>query len=249
MRMIRLCRVVLLLLVGLPLVAGESTPQVLGRLLRGREKLGDSDWAAVLRLERADGGRAEEAALVFEFAGALWFYRPADGTQSLSQHWNNVATERHQLLELLRRIDPAYVAYREYSAAELAAVPPVAGALPNGCFIESVAEARRLGREAGVAEACLLSYYVRTADGLRGHTVLCYRDDAGSHLFDPVEGRAVKVRPVSLGEQALDLARLLVPSGLVRGLVKAAKIVLPRPVSIEPGGGRADSPRRTGSLR
>ncbi|MBK8475367.1 MAG: hypothetical protein IPL39_03425 [Opitutaceae bacterium] len=102
-----------------------------------------------------------------------------------------------------------------------------AGTLRNGCFIESAAEARRLRREGRVVESCLLSYYVKTASGLKGHTVLCYKTPSGTHLYDPAEGRPQKVKSFSVRDQAMDLARWVMPTALTDGLAKAAKIMVP----------------------
>jgi hypothetical protein len=227
MHMLKRLRFLLVLLVGLPVALGNSSPRELAALVRAREVLGAESWAAALQLKATQPGRADDNALVFEFAGALWFYRPVDGTQSLSRHWNNVAADRERLLELLQGIDPTYQDYREYTASELATVPMLHGELPNGCFIESAGEARRLARGAEAVNGCLLSYYVRTKDGLRGHTVLCYENTAGTHVYDPAVGRAKKVKPFSVRDQAMELARRIVPDALTRGLAKAAKIMVP----------------------
>ncbi|MBK8477503.1 MAG: hypothetical protein IPL39_14740 [Opitutaceae bacterium] len=175
MQLIKRLRLLLVLLVGLPVALGDASPRDVAALVRAKNLLGTESWSAVLQLATTRPGRPSENALVFEFADALWFYRPIDGTRSLSRHWNNVPADREQLLELLQRIDPTYQSYRFYSDDELLAAPPSRGTLRNGCFIESAAEARRLRREGRVVESCLLSYYVKTASGLKGHTVLCYK--------------------------------------------------------------------------
>ncbi len=224
--MARLLHAFLLLAVGLPVALGDGAAHGLAHLLRARNELGAAPWSAIVQLTRHDPDRPTETALVFEFADALWFYRPVDGTQSLSRHWNNVARERLRLLELLREIDPAYSAWREYPASELDTLAPSTGELPNGCFIQSAAEARRLSRKAGRMDACLLSYYVATEEGQRGHTVLCYEDISGTQVYDPADGRTTAVRSLSLREKAMNLARAVVPDRLLRGLTKAATITL-----------------------
>lgn len=224
--MLRALRVVVLLLIGLPVALGEVAPAALSHLLRARAELGDSHWSAILRLAGNDPARPADTALVFEFANALWFYRPLDGTQSLSRHWNNVAAERRDLLPLLQRIDADYTSFSEYDPVALAAGAPSTGELPNGCFIQSVAEARRLEREAAITDGCLLSYYADTAEGLRGHTVLVYHDANGSHVFDPAEGRTTDTPKTSLYDEALNLARRITPFALATRLTKAAKITL-----------------------
>lgn len=227
MHLLKPARLLLVLLIGLPVAMGDSSSRVLAALVQAKTLLGADSWSMALQLETKQTGRPVDSALVFEFAGALWLYRPIDGTQSLSRHWNNVAEDRERLLELLRRIDPTYQSYREYSEGELAATPMLRGELPNGCFIKSAAEARRLRRVGQAVDGCLLSYYVKTANGLRGHTVLCFEDTSGTHLYDPAEGRAKKVKSFSVREQAMDLARWVMPAALTRGLAKAAKIMIP----------------------
>lgn len=222
----RLLHAFLLLAIGLPVALGDAAPRGLAHLLRARNELGNAHWSAIVQLTRDDPHRPTEDALVFEFADALWFYRPADGTQSLSRHWNNIAHERLQLLVLLQDIDPACTAWREYRVAELETLAPSAGELPNGCFIQSAAEARRLSRTTGRLEGCLLSYYVETSEGQRGHTVLCYNNDDGTQVYDPADGSTTAVRSLSLREKAMSLARVIVPKVLLRGLTKAAMIAV-----------------------
>ena len=221
--MARLLHAFLLLAVGLPVALGDGAAHGLAHLLRARNELGAAPWSAIVQLTRHDPDRPTETALVFEFAAALWFYRPVDGTQSLSRHWNNVARERLQLLELLRAIDPVCTAWREYPASELGSLVPAGGELPNGCFIQSAAEALRLNRH---GDACLLSYYVATNEGQRGHTVLCYEDSGRTRVYDPADGHTTAVRGPTLRNKAMNLARAVVPERLLHGLTKAATITL-----------------------
>lgn len=251
MQVNRLLRSVVLLLVGLPLAFGNATPEVLAHLVRARNLVGQDAWASVVEITTSDPRRPRETALAFEFANAIWFYRPARGTESLSRHWNNVAAERRNLLPLIQSIDPTFTSYRELSEAELRAVPQSLGELPNGCFIESAAEAKRVFATTGVSNAVMLSYYVNTRDGQRGHTVLCYEDATGPHLFDPAEGNTKPMPALSLTDQALNLARAVVPTRLVSGLTKAAKLALAANVG-SPGNGhsaRGSGGFRSGSLR
>lgn len=228
-------RALLLALAALPLDAAD--PRTLGPLLQARQELGAHHWSAILELSTGTRFRRTSVALVFEFAEALWLYRPEEGTQSLSRHWHDVAAERRALLPLLRGIDPTVVGYRECGVGEVGTAAPPAGVLPNGCFIRSVAEARRLRRENRSADCCLLSYYAATPAGQVGHTVLLYRDEAGLHVFDPAEGATAEVHAVSLCDEALALARRVVPWDLAPRLTKAAKIVLrvPGPSGARPG--------------
>lgn len=224
--MMRLLRLWIVLLVTVPVLLGEAAPVALRHLRRAEGELGAAHWSAILELSTTNRAQPTRHALVFEFANALWFYRPADGTQSLSRHWNNVAAERAELLPLLQRVDPSVVAFRECEALEFSATVPSTGELPNGCFIRSVSEARRLEREQAITDGCLLSYYAETREGQRGHTVLVYQDRDGSHLFDPAEERTTDVASASLYDEAIDLARNVTPFGLATRLTKAAKIAL-----------------------
>ena len=227
MNLLKRIGLLLVLLVGLPVAWGNSSARELAALVRAKEVLGLEGWTAALQIEAEQPGRSRDSVLVFEFAGALWLYRPIDGTRSLSRRWNQVAADRERLLELLQGIDPTYRAYHEYSDVALAAVPQLRGELPNGCFVESVAEARRLARGAEAVQGCLLTYYVKTTEGLRGHTVLCYENTAGTHVYDPAVGRSRTVKPFPVQARAMELARLIVPDPLARILAKAGKIMVP----------------------
>lgn len=226
MQMIRFLRVMVAMLVALPLAAGEALPQGLAHLVRAQQELGTSHWSSLICSASEDpDGRT--AALVFEFSNALWFYRPAEGTQSLSRHWNNVEAERQNLLPLLQAIDPAYVGFREITPEERASVVPVTAELPNGCFVQSVGQARRLEQSGQPANGCLVSYYASTARGQQGHTVLTYEDAAGRHIFDPADGTTTAApRTFAWTDEGLKLARELTPAALARRLTKAAKIAL-----------------------
>lgn len=224
--MLRALRLLLLVFVTVPVALGEATPAALGHLLRARAELGDADWSAIVGIAPRGADRPQEAALVFEFANALWLYRPADGTQSLSRHWNTVAADRGRLPELLQEIDPSWVTCRQFTAAELGRARRSTGELPNGCFVQSVGRARRLQQEAALKEAYLVSYYAKTPQGQQGHTVLCYEDEKGQHLFDPADGSTTRVSEVSFYDEALAIARKLTPFYLASRLTKAAKIAL-----------------------
>ena len=83
-----------------------------------------------------------------------------------------------------------------------------------------------MSRTTGRLEGCLLSYYVETSEGQRGHTVLCYNNDDGTQVYDPADGSTTAVRSLSLREKAMSLARVIVPKVLLRGLTKAAMIAV-----------------------
>ncbi len=55
--------------------------------------------------------------------------------------------------------------------------------------------------------ARLLSYYIDTAEGRHGHTVLTYDTEHGLEVIDPVRSGRAERFPASLGSDALRLAR------------------------------------------
>ena len=101
MNLLKRIGLLLVLLVGLPVAWGNSSARDLAALVRAKEVLGLEGWTAALQIEAEQPGRSRDSVLVFEFAGALWLYRPIDGTRSLSRRWNQVAADRERLLELL----------------------------------------------------------------------------------------------------------------------------------------------------
>ncbi|HZZ58225.1 MAG TPA: hypothetical protein VFE31_10375 [Opitutaceae bacterium] len=184
----RSCRLLPVLALGAT-VHAAADPH-LAHVWRARRLLGPETWARALRIANRAPGRypAEVDALVFELEGALWFYTDADGTQSLSQYLNRTERDKADLGPLLRAIEPGFAAWED--------APPcledsVAGALPNGCFIQSLGLLRER-RMAGLALARprLLSYYVQTPGGLRGHTVLQFREGDAWRVVDPLRPKA-----------------------------------------------------------
>lgn len=249
MQMIRLFRALVVMLVALPLTAGEAVHQGMAHLLRAKQELGSEHWSTLVRTTGPDPDGSTHA-LVFEFSNALWFYRPAEGTQSLSRHWNNVAEERQDLLPLLEAIDPSYVGYREIDPAEHAGIVPSTGEFPNGCFVQSVGESRRLEREGRPLNGCLVSYYARTRNGQQGHTVLTYEDESGRHVYDPADNRTTPApQTFTWTDAAMKLAREVTPASLARRLTKAAKIALWGGDSVGGRSGSRGSRRGAPSLR
>jgi hypothetical protein len=181
-----------------------------------QERLGASAWSRVLRIENAAPSERYARvvhALVFEFEGLLWFYAASEGTQSLSLHRGRLSEEKADLGPLLREIHAGFRRWREIvdepaahaPAARAAAAPR--GALPNGCFIESVAAARTLG--GAVERPQLLTYYVPTAAGMRGHTVLTFGAGDRVGVIDSAEGGALRKFSAAFAGDALGLARVL----------------------------------------
>jgi hypothetical protein len=194
-----------------PAAPDLSTVQVssLDNARRAQALLGAGRWSRVIRVENTAGHRRYPAtvyALVFEEAGILWFYTDADGTQSLSLHPGRLAEEKADLAPLLREIEPGFAAHAilPEAADDLAAG---GGALPNGCFVESLAALsdRVRGGEL-IARARLLNCYVDTPGGRRGHTVLTYETPRGVFLLDPGRSLTPRSVPREWADDALALA-------------------------------------------
>ncbi|HEX2855781.1 MAG TPA: hypothetical protein VHO24_21270 [Opitutaceae bacterium] len=178
---------------------------------QAQELLGPGVWSQVIRIENKNAASAypkQLHALVFEIAGILWIYTPADGTQSFSLHRNRLAEEKADLQPLLKAIEPGFVAWQAVPAAAPRTSKRVA--LPHGCFVESVAALRaQVARGVEVSNPQLLSYYVRTTAGQQGHTVLVYETGEGVRVIDPQEARALRRFPRSLADDPVALARAL----------------------------------------
>jgi hypothetical protein len=172
--------------------------------------LGSDVWSQVIRIEnesRGDRYPRTVHALVFELAGILWFYTDADGTQSFSLRQDRLAEEKADFAPLLRDIEPGFVRWSVVAGPALKT--PARGAdLPHGCFIKSVAQLRaRLATNAPARNARLLSYYIETRRGTRGHTVLAYETGDAVEVFDPAQPRGVFRFPLEASADALALAR------------------------------------------
>lgn len=176
------------LLRGLPLIAilfvVTRADESLAHARRAQALLGDDVWSQVVRIENV----ARESvyprsvhALVFEFAGRLWFYCSVDGTQSFSVYAGRLAEDKADFGPLLREIEPGF---RRWTT--LPKGPAAPGPLRNACFIESLAALRaRIAAGVPVSAPQLLSYYVDTPAGRRGHTVLVYRVGGRTVAVDP----------------------------------------------------------------
>jgi len=211
--------------------AATTTPPNLAAVVGARAELGDRHWSAVVSVHNARPGRpypADTYALVFEFVDALWFYCPVDGTRPLSTRQHQVAVDRAALLPLLRRIDRGFREWRTLSAAELAGIAPAAKPLPNGCFVESLGEARRRAADGALGEARLLSYYVGEEPNLRGHTVLCFEDNAGAQVYDPADGKVMSLFGHLREFTPTALAQRLLSSAFSGRVVQALAIALGR---------------------
>jgi hypothetical protein len=178
--------------------------------------LGPEVWSQVIRIDntaRRSPYPHTLHALVFELEGLLWFYTDTDGTQSFSLKRGRLAEEKADFGPLLRDIERGFTHWSVVSDAPSAARAP-RGSLPNGCFIQSVAASRALG--AGVDHLQLLSYYVQTASGLRGHTVLTYEKRGHLGVFDPEEPERAQQFSKTLGRDPLALARAVLGGAVAR---------------------------------
>jgi hypothetical protein len=222
-------RILLVLLLAATLRAGDP----LAHARQAQAMLGPETWTQIIRVENtARFGRYPRIvfALVFELADILWFYTDADGTQSFSLHQGRLAEEKADFGPLLRDIDPGF-AHWSVVTNDVPATAKSGGELPNGCLIKSVAALRsRLARGGAVARPSLLSFYVDTPGGRRGHTVLTY--EAGGHLevIDPEQPTRIQRFATALEGDALALARTLSGNRIV-----AARWV-PMGLSVQQGG-------------
>jgi hypothetical protein len=190
---------------------------------RAQALLGTDLWSWVIRVENTAARSRYPAtvyALVFEEGGLLWFYTDADGTQSLSRQPGRLEEERADFLPLLRAIEPGFAAYEILSDVAQASSPgteiprqnhgtgdPRHVALPNGCFIESLAAlSESVRRGEPIERARLLNCYVDTPSGRRGHTVLTYETPRGLFLLDPGRSPEARVMPRTWADNAMALA-------------------------------------------
>lgn len=212
----RLRAFVLLLLFFAPCLRADLS---LDQARKAQSLLGPDTWSRIVRVEndaRPSRYPRRLHALVFELAGILWFYTPADGTQSFSLHVGRLAEEKADFGPLLRDIEPGFkwwsVVPRE-QWPEVKARPE----LKNGCFIESIAELReRVARGERMERPRLLSYYAQTAGGAKGHTVLTYGIGDHVHVFDPGAPDVRLVFAKAFGPDPLALARAVEGPGVVK---------------------------------
>ena len=224
-----ICLLGIVLLTVAPLRAHDG----LSEARRAQALLGPEIWSRVLRLENdARGGRYPRLvyALVFELADVLWFYTATEGTRSFSLHRGRLAEEKADFGPLLHDIEPGFARW-SIARDEGGAPALMAGELRNGCFIQSVAELRRrLAQGEPMKRPSLLSYYVDTAEGRRGHTVLTFEAGGRLEVIDPERPKKPQRFAADLADNALGLARLMEGDRIV-----AARWV-PMALSVLPGG-------------
>lgn len=213
------------------LAAPAADPADLAAVAAARRELGHRHWSAALAIRNTRPGRPYPAVthgLAFEFVDALWFYCPTDGTRPLSLRQHEVEADKAALRTLLRRIDRGFVAWRELTPEELATVAPADKPLPNGCFVESVGEARRRAEAGELGEARLLSYYVGREPHRQGHTVLCFENDDGTQVYDPADGTVRRLFGRLRSFSPAALAERLLSTNLSARLTGALVILLGR---------------------
>lgn len=200
-------------LLGFFLLAGElRAGNALEHARRAQALLGPGVWSQVIRVENIAVSSVYPRvlhALVFELAGLLWFYTDTDGTQSISLRAGRLVEEKADFGPLLRDIEPGFKRWSVVPDAT-GAVESERGTLPNGCFIASVAALRQRLAQGGTAgHARLLSYYVDTPAGLRGHTVLTCETRGQLEVIDPERPKRPRFFPGTLAADALGLARTM----------------------------------------
>jgi hypothetical protein len=173
---------------------------------RAQTLLADDVWSQVIRIDNIalDSIYPRTVhALIFEFVGRLWFYCSVNGTQSFSLYADRLVEDKADLAPLLREIEPGFRRW-----VVLADGDAPAGRLENGCFLESIATLRqRVAGGVDIAEPRLLSYYIDTPTGSRGHTVLVYRARGRTIICDPSQPETSFSFPVALARDAVKLAR------------------------------------------
>ncbi len=201
----------LLLSIALFAAAGLRADSSLPHVRHAQELLGSATWSRIIRVENSGKQSRyprELHALVFEAAGLLWFYTPLEGTQSFSLHVGQLDREKADFGPLLRDIEPGFRRWREVKGDSVAVKR--GEALPNGCFIESLVALReRVLAGEKVGNPRLLSYYMETAGGVVGHTVLAYEHSERIAIFDTAQPeRRTRLFPATAATP-LALARAL----------------------------------------
>ncbi|WP_415908973.1 hypothetical protein [Oleiharenicola sp. Vm1] len=156
----------------------------------GRELLGPDTWSRVVLVENATPTvryPAKFYALVFEFEGLLWFYTESDGTQSLSQQLGQVRADKQHYLALARSLHDGFTRVIDGASDQPPLTALLDNKLPRGCFLYCLLNWRRLETLGTPARGQLLTYYVNTPDGARGHTILLYRYGKKHYLYDPAD--------------------------------------------------------------
>jgi hypothetical protein len=227
-------RALLLLFFGLMgvTISALAAPSGLRAARHAQALLGPETWSQVVRIENENTRSLYDPtvyALIFEFAGILWFYTDADGTQSFSLYKNRLEKEKADLSPGLREIDPGF---RRFERLNTEWVVAPNKALPNGCFIESIAAGRTLLASRGdIGSAQLLLIY---ASGVRaGHCVFAFEAGGAMYVVDPAEdGRPRRVT----GNERWDaeqLAGAVWPQGRGSKIQRVRTVGFPLPESAQ----------------
>jgi hypothetical protein len=221
------------------LAAGLRADSSLERARDAQTLLGPDIWTQVIRIENSSYFGAYPRtfhALVFEFAGLLWFYTERDGTQNLSLHFERLQAEKADIGPLLRAIDPGFVRWSVVPDQPLRPLAKPGATLRNGCFIECIAAMRRLPAQHGSAEnPQLLSYSMRRRHGEVGHTVLTYTIGTTRAVFDPARPRKTLTFPRLSQADPLTLARAIENGDITRAYYVRPQAA-PSPATIVPSG-------------
>ena len=225
-------RLVLLVFVGF-LVSAPATARSGALKMSNHERsvrqavsmLGTDTWAQVIRIKnRRPGGayRREVWASVFEFNDILWFYTPAEGTQSLSLYRGKTEEDKANLLPLLQAVHSGFVGFdvpqQPDSKNEGNSYPK----LDNGCFVESLhALGTLVAAGEFVTDARLLLYYSEDRGRVVGHTGL-YASTAGGQLFwDPEHPEDWRRITIETEGKAMSVARKVAVARMRSGLKSA----------------------------
>jgi hypothetical protein len=178
---------------------------------RAQNLLGTNLWSQVIRVENT-GSNARYPkvvnALVFELAGILWFYTALEGTQSFSTCRGRLERDKSDFGPLLREIHAGFTRWTVVPGN-----PPLAcddqRKLPNGCFLESLANLQRR-LFAGEVVRCpqLFSYYVKSRR--TGHTVLTFETEVGLQVIDSFRPSCPIIFPREFGRSPKKLGTALV---------------------------------------
>lgn len=206
----RFIRLLLLLLLGAgaaQLRADSRESAFFARVLMGPET-----WSRVLLIENEAPTQRYPArfhALVFEFEGMLWFYTESDGTQGLSREAGRLGEEKRQVLALVRALHPGFARVTDAASDEPPLYTLLDNKLPRGCFLYCLLNWRRLEGVSHPSAGQLLTYYLNTPEGRRGHTVLLYRYGKRHFLYDPADTELERPLPAPPPEDPLEAATLL----------------------------------------
>lgn len=163
---------------------------------RAQQLAGPGVWSQVIKIKNATPVEIsrlppEFYGLVVVFADIVWLYTEFDGTQNLSLHRGQTATDVSNLGALLRAVDPSWVGFEVVTQPPLPAELPLSP--PNSCFPACVAQWQELQRaKRPPKEARLIACY---APGrITGHMLLEFKKGWSRYVYDPERS----LRPIRL---------------------------------------------------